>query len=340
MPVFENTYWLLGLLLLLPLGAVFVLAIRRKQAIRKQLGDSRLVQQLTATYNPTGFRLKFLLAVIALALAILAAANLRREKPGGSTDVKAGVDIMLAIDVSKSMLSEDVKPNRLMAARQIAQQLISGAGNNRVGLIVFAGEAFLQLPVTADATAARLLLSNIEPNMAPLQGTALGSALLLCNNSLQIKEKKYKTVVLITDGEDHDSEVPDAIKTLHDAGVVVHTIGVGSPQGATIKEPGINEPKVDDEGQTIVTRLNEKILQQIAGDTGGTYQRLDNNSSTVAGNILSSIGNMEKMAITGAGGSREYTTYFPYFLAMAFLLLVAEIFVSEKKKPARPAAIR
>src|ERR1700712_3245991 len=239
---FQNTEFLFGLLILIPLTLLFVLVLRWKKKVKKQIGDEELVNALTADYSPKYFNYKFLLIVAALAFCILGAANIRTPA-AGSTGNRSGVDVMVALDVSNSMLAQDIKPNRLERAKQVLNKIIDKMGNNRMGMVVFAGQAFLQMPLTTDLGAAKLYVSNASTDAVPTQGTVIGDALKLCNASLDTKEKKYKAVILISDGEDHDEKAQDAVKELQDNGVVVYTIGIGSREGAPIFDTGSNDFK-------------------------------------------------------------------------------------------------
>ncbi len=329
MPEFENIEFLLGLFILIPLVLLFWYVIRWKRSARKKLGDARLVDLLTKDYSAQRYRLKVIIVLIALSLGIVALCNLRRPLQIRGTKAN-GIDVMIALDVSKSMLSQDEKPSRLDKAKQFINQLTDKLENNRVGLIVFAGQAYLQMPLTADATATKMFVGNASPDFIAVQGTNLSSALQLSDASLDTKEKKYKSVILITDGEDHEDKAIEVAKQLADHGTVLHTIGVGSAEGSPITEPGTNEYKRDENGQTIISKLNEDLLKQLAQTTNGTYHSLDN-TGTVSDAVMVELNGMEKKAISSAGGYTEYQSFYPYFLAITVLLLIAEVFISEKK---------
>jgi len=268
------------------------------------------------------------LVLVAITLGILALANLRKPVQTANTGAN-GVDVMVVLDVSKSMLSQDAKPSRLDKAKQFINQLLPQLENNRVGLILFAGQAHLQMPLTPDIAAAKMFVSNAATDAVSLQGTLFSEALALTNNALDVKEKKFKTAVLITDGEDNDDQSEEAIRSLNENGVVVHTVGIGSPGGSYIIEPGTNEPKKDAEGNVVVSKLNEKLLQQISSVTKGTYHRLDDVSATAA-SIAQQINGMEKKGINTAG-KLEYYNYFPLLLAILVVLLLLEPFIPERK---------
>jgi len=327
---FQHIEYLAGLLVLVPLALLFVLVLRWKKKTRKAIGDVELVDRLTQNYSPRKYTVKFILVLLALIAGIIAAANLRIPA-AGDKELKAGTDVMIALDVSKSMLSQDIKPTRLDKAKQCINLLIDGLGDNRLGLVVFAGQAFLQMPLTSDAAASKIFVANASTDIVPLQGTVIADALKLCDQSLDTKEKKYKSVILISDGEDHDPQSEEAIKQLYDHGVIVHTIGIGTAEGSYIIEPGTGEYKRDINGQTVVSKLNEKELQDIAQKTGGNYYHLENTVTTATG-VLKALNGMEKKAIAGTGGNRQYRSFFPFFIALALLLLVAELGIPETKK--------
>lgn len=328
---FEHIQYLAALAVLLPLALLFFSVIRWKKKVKRAIGDEALVDKLTSNYSPRLYKYKFAMITAALILGILASANLRKPAKGAGDEKRAGIDVMIALDVSKSMLSEDVKPSRLDKAKQCVNLLIDNLSDNRIGLVVFAGRAYLQMPLTADAAASKIFVSNASPNAVPVQGTVVADALRLCDQSLDTKEKKYKAAVLISDGEDHDAKVQEAIKTLYDHGVIVYTIGIGTPGGAPIKEPGTDVYKTDNNGQTVITKLNETELKNIAKNTGGNYYHLDN-SLTTANAIATDLDGLDKKAIDAFGGSRQYLSFFPFFIALGVIILMIEIFIPETKR--------
>jgi Ca-activated chloride channel family protein len=325
---FQHTEFLFGLLVLIPLAALFYLVLKWKKKVKKQIGDEELVNALTSDYSAKNFNYKFILIASALALCIIGAANIRKPSKG-STGNRTGIDVMIALDVSNSMLAQDIKPNRLERAKQVINLMLDKMSNDRIGMVVFAGQAFLQMPVTSDLAAARLYVSNASPDAVPAQGTVIGDALKMCNSALDTKEKKYKAVILISDGEDHDEKAGEALKTLQENGVVVYTIGIGSPEGAPIFDPALNDYKKDENGNTVVSKLNEKDLQNIAEQTGGKYY-LFSSADKVADAVAASIGQMEKKQIGGTG-IRVYRPYFQWFLLAAFVFLLLETIIPEKK---------
>lgn len=327
---FEHIDYLLALLIIIPLTLLFLSVLWWKKKAGKALGDEALIGQLTKNYSAKRFNTKFVLVVFAIALVVIAGANLRKPV-AGEKDRKAGIDVMIALDVSKSMWAEDIKPSRLEEAKQLINSLIDRMDDNRVGLVLFAGRAFLQMPLTTDFTVAKLYTSNASPDAMPMQGTVVGDALRLCESSLDTKEKKYKAVILISDGEDHDPQSTEILKQLADNGVIVHTVGVGTTEGAPIMEPGASEYKTDINGQTVISKLNEQELQIVAQQTGGSYWHLDRAEKT-ADEIASTLNGMEKKAIETSGTIHQYASFYPVFLAIALLILISEIFVPETRR--------
>src|SRR6266487_1458464 len=292
---FEHIEFLSGLLALLPLVIIFVFVLRWTRKVKKALGDEHLINRLTNNYSARLYKIKFITVVVAIILCILAAANLRKPL-SGSKEPTAGIDVMVALDVSKSMLSGDIKPSRLERAKQLVSILIDKLENNRLGLIIFAGRAYLQMPLTPDLTEAKMFLSNASTDAVPMQGTNISEALQLCNNSLNTKEKKHKAVLLISDGEDHDPDADKTAQQLSDDGVVVYTIGIGTAEGSPIIEPGAGTYKTDINGKTVISKLNEAELKIIASRTDGSYYHMENALST-ANTVADALNNMEKKFI-------------------------------------------
>jgi Ca-activated chloride channel homolog len=330
MPQFQNTSFLLGLSVLLPLVVLFIYVLRWKQKVKQQLGDERLIAQLTKNFATKKYNTKIVLVLLAIGLGIIALANLRNEITTNGSQ-STGIDVMIALDVSKSMLSQDEKPTRLDKAKLFINQLTEQLNNNRVGLVVFAGQAYLQMPLTPDATATKMFVSNASPDLVSLQGTNISDALRLCDGSLDTKEKKSKAVVLITDGEDQDDKAIESVQQLADHGTTLYTIGVGSVQGSPILDPTTNEYKRDENGQTVISKLNSNLLNDLATKGNGSYQLL-NSTTTNASNLVSQLNKLEKKPISNAGGTIEYQSYYPIFLAIAIVLLLVEVFIPERRK--------
>ncbi len=325
---FQHNEYLLLLLVIPVLVALYLLLVKWKRSAIKKIGDESLVRTLIRGYSPVRVLLKFILAAAAVTCVILAAANL--QKPGAMDPVaRKGVDVVIALDVSKSMLAMDSKPNRLEVARQMVYRLIDELQNDRVGLVLFAGRAYLQMPLTADHAAAKMYVQNAGPDVVPTQGTVIAEALRLGNSAFNSKERKYKSMVLITDGEDHDPEALKLAIEMAASGVMINTIGIGSPEGAPIIDPMTNDYKKDGQGQTVISKLNEPELQQLAQTTSGVYIRLTD-AGVAVDQVMKKLRSIEQTALEDSA-FKDYEDYFQWFLGAAFLLLVVEFFVPEKK---------
>jgi len=295
----------------------------------RKIGDEKLIRQLIADYSPRRFLVKFLLVLSAFTLTGLGVANLRYPKQVEQIQ-RQGVDVILVLDVSKSMLARDIQPNRLERAKQLINKLIDKLRNDRVGLVLFAGRAYLQMPLTTDHASAKIYLNSASPESVPAQGTVIGEALTISNNAFGQKEKKYKTVVLVTDGEDHDEKAMESAAILAENGVLLHTIGVGSAEGSTIIDPVTQDQKKDAQGNVVISRLNEPMLQELARKANGTYQHLENTDQAVS-NILGQINSMEQKSISDQSFI-NYRSFFQWFLGLALALLLLDFFVSERKR--------
>ena len=327
---FTSPNYLWGLLILIPLIFLFYALLKWKKSVASSLGDRKLVARLLRFYNARKFKWKFYLVFVALGLTVLAAAGLRSPS-GQGEERSAGIDILIALDVSKSMLSQDIKPTRLDRAKQLIRSLTSNLENNRVGLVVFAGQAILQMPLTGDVGAINTFLPNINTDMVPIQGTAVSAALRTAEAALHSPDKKHKAIILMTDGETHDKETNEAISKLYSSGITVFTVGIGTPKGAPIFDPATGQDKKDKDGNVVISKLNESELKEIARKTGGSYVLLNNDLDAIE-KITGQINQMEKkIIVTGSVGSRNFYQYFPIFIAVALLLLTLDLFISERK---------
>ncbi|MBS1782924.1 MAG: VWA domain-containing protein [Bacteroidetes bacterium] len=319
----------LYLLIILPIFIVLFLGmlIWRKNRLKK-LGQQVLVNTQLQGTIPGRLTFKFILLSIAFVAAIIGWANL--QKGSGTEEVqRKGVDVIIALDVSKSMLAQDIQPNRLARAKQLILSMLDKMKNDRVGLVIFAGRAYLQVPLTIDYSAIRMMLQNVGPDLVPTQGTVIGDAIELSEKSFSQKEKKYKSLVLISDGEDHDEKAIPNAKDAFENGIIIHTVGVGSPEGTTLFDPETKAVKLDDQGNPIVSKLNEDELKGIASAGKGNYLLL-RNADEVAGKLVHEIDGMEQKNL-GSLMFSNYTSYFQYFLALAFAALTIEWMIFGKK---------
>jgi Ca-activated chloride channel family protein len=321
----------LYLLLLLP--AVILLyiinAIRKKKALRR-LGDINLVSRLVPEMSRIRPAIKFTMELVAVSALIIALA--RPQFGSKIEDVrKQGVEVIIALDVSNSMLAEDIQPDRLTRAKQAISRLVDNLDNDKIGLIVFAGDAYIQIPVTTDYISAKMFLSTINPNMVPKQGTAIGAAIGLGIRSFSPGEGKSKAMIIITDGENHEDDPVKEAEEATKAGIIIHTIGIGSTEGVPIPViiNGKKDYLKDAEGNTVITKLDEEILKKIALSTGGNYVRASN-SNIGLDEIFSGIKKMKKQELESTMYT-EYNDQFPIFAALAMLLLMADFIIMERK---------
>ncbi len=325
---FENTLFLWGLTAIPFMVLLFIFILQWKKRTAARIGDPRLVSQLIKNYSPRLFALKFLLLVLAFVAIVTGAANFQQPGSVQNTNRK-GVDVMLVLDVSKSMLAQDIKPSRLERSKQLLTKLMDKLQNDRIGMVLFAGRAYLQMPLTTDHSAARMYVQDASPDAVPTQGTVIAEALRMANTSFNSKERKYKSIVLISDGEDHDPDALKVAKELAGQGVMINTVGIGSPDGSPIVDPVTHELKKDENGQTVISKLNEAELQQLSDATNGIYLRLDNMDDALI-TLSQQLDGIEKRSLTDAEYI-DYKSYFQVFLAVALLMLVAEFFIPERK---------
>lgn len=324
---------LLTALALIPLLAMLFAALLlwRKKKIT-EMGSPEQVRAQLSGYIAGRDTLRFLLVSIALGAIILGCANLQK---GGATETieRKGVDVMIALDLSKSMLAKDIQPDRLTRAKQFVERLTDKMSNDRVGLVVFAGKSYLQVPLTIDYSALKLILQTLSPDMIPTQGTVIGEAIRMCNQSFSSKERKFKSIILISDGEDHDETAIAAVNEAKEQGAIIHTIGIGSPQGAPLFDPATNGPKLDEQGNQVITKLNEQELKSIAAAGNGTYTLLGN-TDVAAAKITEAIDDMEQRNL-GSVVFANYDNYFQYFLFAGLFLIIAEWVLPKgsKRKP-------
>lgn len=321
----------LYLLLLLPLLEAFYLYsnYRRRKAIRK-FGDPILMAQLMPDVSKYRPDVKFWLVFAAIGLFTVL---LARPQFGSKLETvkRQGVEVMIALDISNSMLAQDVQPSRLQKAKRLVAQLVDKMQNDKVGMIVFAGDAFTQLPITSDYISAKMFLESIDPSLISKQGTAIGAAINLAARSFTPQEGVGRTVIVITDGENHEGGAVEAAKAAAEKGIQVNVLGVGMPEGAPIPIEGTNDYRRDREGNVIVTRLNEQMCQEIAQAGNGIYVRVDNTNGAQKA-ISQEINKMAKADVK----TQVYTEFNEQFQAVAWiilLLLLAEMLILERKNP-------
>lgn len=325
---YQHPDFLLALMALPFLGLLFWYVLRWKQSTVKRIGDEKLVRELVRNHSPARYIIKFGLGILALAALIIAMINPLR--PGSMDKVeRKGIDVMIALDVSNSMLAEDIKPNRLERAKQLVNRLISQLPDERIGLILFAGRAYLQMPLTTDHGAAEMYVQNAAPGVVPSQGTMISDALKLSVAAFNYKDRKYKSIVLISDGEDHDPQSLEVAQQLAVNGVIINTVGIGSSLGTPIPDPATGQFKKDAEGNTVLSKLNEGQLKQLASSTNGVYVNPDN-VNDAADIIKKQLSTIQDIAVEDAA-FKDFIHYFPWFIGVALLLLILEFIVPERK---------
>lgn len=325
----EHIEYLIGLAGLPVLLILLWLLLSWKKKTARRIGDPGLVSLLIENFSPTRFLVKAGLVILAFVIIVLGASNL--QKPGSMENVqRKGVDVMLVLDVSKSMLARDIKPSRLERAKQFLLRLTDQLENDRIGLILFAGRAYLQMPLTSDHGAARMYIQDASPDVVPTQGTVIAEALTMANTVFNSKERKYKSIVLVSDGEDHDPDALKVAKQLAADGVMINTVGIGTPDGSPIEDPATGELKKDQEGHTVMSKLNEAELQGLSDATNGHYLRLDNVDDALI-TMTEQLNSAEKKSMNDAEFI-DYNSYFQWFLGAAFWLLLAEFLLSERRR--------
>jgi Ca-activated chloride channel family protein len=327
---FAHPEYFWGFWLIPALTAFFILSrIMRRRALKK-FGDPEILSYLMP--SASGFRpaFKFFMLMLALSAFILGAA---RPQFGSrlQTVKREGVEIMIALDVSNSMLAEDIKPNRIERAKRAIDRLISRLKDDKIGLIVFAGEAYTQLPITSDYNSAQLFLTSVSPEIVPRQGTAIGAAINLAMRSFTPNPESSKTIIVITDGENHEDDAIGAATEAFKQGFVVHTIGMGLPQGAPIPvtRGGQTDYRRDRDGNIVITRLDEVMLEKIAAAGNGIYLRAST-ANVGLDDLLEEINKMQKTEIETQVFS-EYEDLFQYFFAAGLIILLLEFFIMERK---------
>ncbi|KAA6347798.1 hypothetical protein EZS27_004751 [termite gut metagenome] len=327
---FENPAYLWILLLLPFLIAFYVYSnCRRRKAIHLY-GDPALMKQLMPNVSKYRPGIKFWLLFIVIGMFALL---LGRPQFGSKLETmkRQGVEVIITLDISNSMLAEDIQPNRLEKAKRLVSRLVDDLEDDKVGLIVFAGDAFTQLPITNDFISAKMFLESISPSLITQQGTAIGAAISLASRSFTPQEGVGRSIIMITDGENHEGGATEAAKAAADKGIQVNVLGIGSPDGSPIPTEDGKDYRKDREGNVVVTRLNEAMCQEIAKTGSGVYVHVDNSNS--AQRVISQqIGKMAKADME----TKIYTEYNEQFQSITwiiFILLLMEMLILECKNP-------
>ncbi len=268
--------------------------------------------------------------IIMLSLSLMTIALARPQMGSKTTTVKKeGIEVIICMDISNSMLSDDVKPSRLERAKGIVSRLVDNLSNDKVGLILFAGDAFVQLPVTSDFISAKMFLSSASPDLIASQGTSIDKAVRLATRSFSGNQTIKKAIVLITDGENHDGDAIEAVKEAKDKGILINVISIGTEQGGPIPLPEQGGYLLDENGNMVITKVNEAMAQEIANESGGIYIQANDISSTVR-ILTKEMDKIEKSELSTTMYS-AYDEKYHYFLIPALLLLVLDVVYLDRK---------
>jgi Ca-activated chloride channel family protein len=325
----EKFFWLL--LIIPALIVLFSGLLIWRRSKQNQFASPEMLEQLTPDKSVFKTWLKFSLLLFAFAFLVLALVN---PKIGTKmeTVTREGVDIVFAIDVSKSMEAEDVAPNRIEKSKQLVTQIINNLASDRIGIIAYAGSAFPQLPITTDYASAKMFLQAMNTDMVSSQGTAIKEAIELSSTYFNEEDQTSKVLFIISDGEDHEGDIGEVAKEAREKGIRIFTIGVGSLKGAPIpiKRNGIIRTyKKDQNGETVITKLNENTLKEIADDADGEYIQ-GNVTNNVLEKVTESLQSMDKTEFE-AKQFADYQSQFQWFLGLAILLILLDVFLLERK---------
>ena len=320
---------ILWLLVTIPVFvAAYIAYTRHKRRQLEAFGDAELMESLMPNASRVRPTVKFSIVMVALTLLIFAAA---RPQFGQSerTEKRQGIEAIVALDISNSMLAEDVAPNRLDRAKQMLSKLMDNMSNDKVGLVVFAGDAFVQLPITCDYVSAKMFLNSIKPELIKTQGTAIGQALSTSIRCFGEQSDASRAIILITDGENHEDDAVAVAKRAKEEGIQVLVVGIGKPEGSPLPIPGTNNFRKDRNGNVVVSKLNEEMCREIAQAGGGIYVRCDN-SNTATKAIQKELNKLATQEIETQVFT-DYNEQFQSFALIALLLLVIDFFIFNRK---------
>ena len=325
---FAHTEYLYLFLLVPILTGLFIYTkILRRRNINK-FGNPDLLADLMPNVSFIRPQIKFYIQLLAVILLIIVLSQpqfgMKEEK-----DKRKGIEVMIALDVSNSMMAQDVQPSRLEKAKQVLSKLVDGMTNDKIGLVVFAGDAYTQLPITADYVSAKMFLSTISTQMVPRQGTAIGSALDLSIKSFGAKSTSAKAIIVITDGENHEDDAIGAAKLAAENNIIVNVIGMGKTDGAPIPVPGTMNFWKDKDGNVVVSKLNEPMCKEIAQAGKGIYVHADNSNSAFR-TITKQLDTLAKSDIKTSVFS-EYNEQFQSFALLALIILIIDLFIFDRK---------
>ena len=327
---FEDPIYLYGLVLVVLLALIRLVTYRNQKKRLRKFGDPHLLKELMPNVSRVRPVVKFWLLEAALALLVV---MLARPQLGTriSHEKRTGIETIIAMDISNSMRAEDVVPSRLERSKMMIENLVDNFTNDKIGLIVFAGDAFVQLPITSDYVSAKMFLGNIDPAMMQNQGTDIAAAIKLATNSFTQQENIGKAIIVITDGEDHEGGAIEAAKYAKDKGMRVYVLGVGSTKGSPIPVPETGDYMRDNSGNTVMSALNEQMCREVAQSGGGAFIHVDNNTNAQR-QLDEELDKLEHSETE----STIYSDYDEQFQAVGILvliLLVIEIIILERKNP-------
>ena len=325
---FENPGYLY-LLLLLPLVAMahYMWTYRKKRNL-KRFGDPVLLKSLMKDVSRLRTELKFWLLQFSLLFLII---GLARPQYGTRVETRkrSGIEAIIAMDISNSMLAEDVRPNRLEKAKMMVSNLVDNMTDDKIGLIVYAGQAYVQLPITSDYVSAKMFLQTTSPSMIEMQGTDIAAAISLATRSFTTNEGVSRAIFVITDGEDNEGGAVEAAKEAAAKGIHVYVLGVGEPSGAPIPIPGTGQFIIDNEGNTVMSRLNEDMCREIANAGQGNYIYVDNSSSAQR-KLDKYVDNLGRVEMESSIFS-EYDEQFQSFLLLSLFFLLLDVLIMERE---------
>lgn len=326
---FENPAFLYLLIIIPVIIVIRLLEMRKRKLKLKKFGDLSLLKQLMPDVSSSRKSLKFWLMIAALALLIV---MLARPQMGTkiSQEKRKGIEVIISLDISNSMRAEDVVPSRLDKSKMLVENMVDNFTNDKVGLVVFAGDAFIQLPITSDYVSAKMFLQNTDPSLIATQGTDLAGAIELSSKSFTQQDKVGRAILIITDGEDHEGGAIEAAEKARKNGIRVFVLGVGSTKGSPVPDGNGGYMK-DNSGQEVISALNEEMCKQVAQAGGGAYIHVDN-TSLAQRQLNDELTKLQKGDIS----SVVYSEYYEQFQAVGILvliLLIIEMLILERKNP-------
>ena len=326
---FENPAFLYLLIIIPVIIVIRLLEMRKRKLKLKKFGDLSLLKQLMPDVSSSRKSLKFWLMIAALALLIV---MLARPQMGTkiSQEKRKGIEVIISLDISNSMRAEDVVPSRLDKSKMLVENMVDNFTNDKVGLVVFAGDAFIQLPITSDYVSAKMFLQNTDPSLIATQGTDLAGAIELSSKSFTQQDKVGRAILIITDGEDHEGGAIEAAEKARKNGIIVFVLGVCSTKGSPVPDGNGGYMK-DNSGQEVISALNEEMCKQVAQAGGGAYIHVDN-TSLAQRQLNDELTKLQKGDISSVVYS-EYDEQFQAVGILVLILLIIEMLILERKNP-------